>query len=81
MRPGDMVCMKPGRSHVQLLSDYLENSTDFKKIVFTDADSRALRKGETGIVIEINRSNLARVKIFFDSGFWWANISDLLVIE
>lgn len=81
MKSGDMVCLRPGRPHAQLLSDYLENNTDFKKIVFTSADSRALREGETGVVIEINRSNLARVKIFFDSGFWWANISDLLVIE
>ena len=81
MKPGDMVTLKHSRVVVTLLSDSLEKSSDLKKIIFTEGDSRAFRRGETATVVEINQKNLARVKVLYDSGMWWGNISDMLVIE
>jgi len=80
MKPGDLVALKHDRVAVSLLSDSLEQSTDFKKIIFTGEDSKPFRRGQTAIVVEINQKNLARVKIFYDSGVWWGNVSDLVVM-
>jgi len=80
MKPGDMIALRYDRVVVQLLSDSLEKSTDFKKVVFTSEDSRPFRRGETGIVVEVNQANLARVKILHNSGIWWGNVSDMVVV-
>jgi len=80
MKPGDMVALRHDRVIVQLLSDSLEKRTNLKKLVFAPDDSKSFRRGQTAIVVEINQKNLARVKVFYDSGTWWGNISDMLVI-
>ena len=80
MKPGDLVTLKHGRVAVTLLSESLEKTTEFKKIVYNPDDSRPFRRGDTAIVVEIDKKNLARVKIYYDSSMWWGNVSDLTVV-
>lgn len=81
MKPGDMIALRPNRVVVQLLSDDLENSSNTKKVHFGSTnDTRTFRRGDSGIVLEINETNLARVKILYKSGAWWANASDFMVM-
>lgn len=86
MNPGDMVTLRGGLVAVNLMGDTMEKSLDemSKKdleSVLTTYDIRSFRRGDTGMVIEINQLNTARVKIFYRSGFWWGNVSDMVVIK
>ena len=81
MKPGDMVALRPDRVVVRLMSDSLENSLEVKKIHFgSTEDIENFRRGDSGLVLELNKKNLARVKILYKSCAWWINISDLMVV-
>lgn len=82
MKSGDIVTLRHGRVVVQLLSDSLEHNTNIDEtLVPLEAGEIApFRRGDTGTVVEINEENSARVKIFYRSGLWWGNVSDMIVI-
>jgi len=40
-----------------------------------------LRRGATGLVIEIQSGNSARVKLMIGTKLWWANVSELKVLK
>lgn len=81
MNPGDIVALRNGRVVIQLLSDSMERRTDVRSTVISNfSDIMAFRRGETATVIEVNKENTARVKIFYKSTVWWGNVSDLLVV-
>ncbi len=82
MKPGDIVSLRGDRVAVQLLSDSMEKMTDLKSSVLGGIiDNIAFRRGEVATVVEVNQQNKARVKIFYKSGAWWGNVSDMYVIE
>lgn len=82
MKPGDIVSLRGDRVAVQLLSDSMEKMTDLKSSVLGGIiDNIAFRRGEVATVVEVNQQNKARVKIFYKSGTWWGNVSDMYVIE
>lgn len=82
MKPGDLVTLRHGRVSIQLLSDYLEKTIDMKKALVGNLnDTRSLRRGDTAVVVEVSDKNLARVKIFYQSSMWWANVSDMVVVQ
>ncbi len=81
MKPGDIVTLGPDKSFIQLLSESIEKMTEVKStFVSKQSEIATFRRGDLGIVLEINQENLARVKIFYNSNLWWGNISDMLII-
>lgn len=82
MKPGDIVSLRGDRVAVQLLSDSMEKMTDLKSSVIGGIiDNIAFRRGEIATVVEVDQQNKARVKIFYKSGMWWGNVSDMYIIE
>jgi hypothetical protein len=82
MKPGDIVSLRGDRVAVQLLSDSMERMTDLKSSVIGGIiDNIAFRRGEIATVVEVDQQNKARVKIFYKSGMWWGNVSDMYIIE
>lgn len=82
MKPGDVVALRPDRVVVQLMSDSLENSLEVKKdvLLIITEDIGSFRRGDSGLVLELNKKNIARVKILYKSCAWWINVSDLMVV-
>lgn len=79
MKRGDLVM--PKNDDVYLFSDDLEKSTAVNETFRgTRVDLRKFQYGTTGIVIELNPENTCRVKVMYDFGFWWTNVSELTVI-
>ena len=84
MKTGDLVTLRSGIVAVTLMNDELESvATDSQ---WEEPESvlgavRSFRRGNIAAVLEINPENTARVKLFFESGTWWANVSDLIVLK
>lgn len=82
MKPGDVVCLRGDRIVVQLLNDSLENKTSVRDRIVTElGEVIPFRRGDVATVIEINKKNIARVKVLYKSGVWWGNVFDMFVIE
>jgi glutamate 5-kinase len=82
MKSGDIVTLRSGRVAVQLLSDSTENLTEVKSTFISGVnDITSFRRGDVATVVEVNPRNMARVKVLYQSGTWWGNVSDLLVID
>jgi hypothetical protein len=85
MKPGNIVSLRADRVAVQLLSDSVEKMIDLKSSslggIIDNTWNIAFRRGEVATVVEVNQQNKARVKIFYKSGVWWGNVSDMYVIE
>lgn len=79
MKPGDVVTLRHDRVSISLLSDATEKITEVRTTLI--GDFIAMRRGEVATVLEVNQQNKARVKIFYKSGAWWGNVSDMYVIE
>lgn len=85
MKPGDMVTLKSDRVAVQFMSEELEdhmNSEISNENAYHGSmgDITSFRRGSTAVVLEVCPTNSARVKLFYSSGKWWGNVSDLVVM-
>jgi hypothetical protein len=80
MKPGDMVT--PYGDSASLLSESIEFSLDSESAHYGYlGDIGMLHSGGTGLVIEIQKGNSARVKLMIGTKMWWANVSDLRVLR
>jgi hypothetical protein len=83
MKPGDIVV--PIGDSVGLLSEsveFSEFSIDPENIYYGYlGDVGWLCRGETGLVIEIQRENSCRVKLMIGTKLWWTNVSELKVLK
>jgi len=80
MKPGDIVV--PIGDSVGLISESVEFSIDPESIYYGYlGDIGWFHRGETGLVIEIQSGNSARVKLMTGTKLWWANVSELKVLK
>jgi len=78
--PGDLVT--PNTRDVYLLSEMLETATDATQTYYgVRTDLLVFKPGTMAIVIEVNPLNTARVKVLYDTTFWWTNSSELRVVR
>ena len=85
MKSGDLVTLRSGIVSVCLMSDVLEKimeeHTELSLTMKDIGDIRSFKRGDTATVIGVNPGNTARVKLFYSSGMWWGNVSDLIVLK
>jgi hypothetical protein len=85
MKSGDLVTLRSGVVSVCLVSELLEKTmeeySDLSLTMKDIGDIRSFKRGDTATVIEVNPGNTARVKLFYSSGMWWGNVSDLIVLK
>ena len=84
MKTGDLVTLRSGLVSVSFMSDELEKVVDdnqWKESEELMCSIRSFRRGNTATVLGVNPENTARVKLLFESGSWWANVSDLIVLK
>ncbi|NBO55793.1 MAG: hypothetical protein EBU84_14690 [Actinobacteria bacterium] len=85
MKPGDMVTLRSGVVSVCLMSELLEKTmeehSELSLTMKDIGDIRSFKRGDTATVIEVNPGNTARVKLFYSSGLWWGNVSDLVILK
>ena len=85
MKQGDMVTLRSGLVSVCLMSELLEKTmeehSELSLTMKDVGDIRSFKRGDTATVIEVNPGNTARVKLFYSSGLWWGNVSDLIVLK